>query len=524
LSRWRSHVSTAVLFAAAALFCPPAEAQQSPPLSYEDPAYTLHVTVREVVVDLVAVDSKNHALRNLTPADLSVFEKLENSGRLPGRITRLRLVEPSQDLASPGTVQSGFRIGIASTCQERASLHYELSYQPSSDGWTSGYHQVQIAASSRGVRLYYRHHYYVGETAPSPEPPQKSHAQWEEELRQAACERPPEPFSISMHAALIATGRRDVLRYSVSLDADSLQFVSLSENGRQAHLDYAACNFNAAGQPLSYFHVSVEPVLSSVDFARGQAHGFPRLLEFPASGDIAMTRFVVRDRATGNLGSADVLFSRIGDTPELIAEAEARVAENRKKEAEMEKTLAYGSMEAVPPRGPIGSFGSIVPTPGAFCGDVYELPNSTGFLPDFRSLDPVGSIYTNALVVPNQQFWMTPGIPGVTSRNEWFGVDYYGFFWIRKPGKYRFRLTSDDGALLLIDDQRVVENDGLHSVSSSHGQIDLDEGMHSIHVPYFQGPIAVALVLMVQPPGEEWKVFDLRDYEQPKETEQLSGK
>jgi hypothetical protein len=512
LSRWRSGFSTAFLLACAWLFCTAAEAQQSPPPSFDDSAYTLHVTVREVVVDLVAVDSRNHALRDLTPADLSVSEKLEHSGKLPGRITRLRLVEPSQDLAAPGAVQSGFRIGVASTCQERASLHYELSYQPSADGWASGFHQVQIAAANRGVRLFYRHRYYVGETSPPPRLEKKTPAQWGEELRQAACAHPTEPFSISLRAALIASGRSDVLRYSVSLEPDSLQFVSLEENGRKAELDYAACNFNAAGQPLSYFQVSIAPVMSPVDFARAQAHGFPRLLEFPARDDIAMTRFVVRDRATGNLGTADVLFRRIGGTPELQAEAEARVAENRKKEAEMEKELAYGSIEAVPPPGPIGSFGSIVPTPGAFCGDVYEIPNSTGFLPDYRTLDPVGSIYTHALVVPNQQFWTTPGIPGVTSRNEWFGVDYYGFFWIRTPGKYRFRLTSDDGAVVQIDDQRVTENDGLHSVSSSHGQIDLDAGRHSIHVPYFQGPIAVALVLMVQPPGEEWKVFDLRDY------------
>jgi len=524
--RSRGHIATALFPAFLALLCRTAVAQQipaTPPISIADGAYTLHVTVREVVVDLVAVDSRNHTLRNLTPADLSVFEKLEHSGKLPGRITRLRLVEPSQDLAAPGAVQSGFRIGVASTCQERASLHYELSYQPSADGWASGFHQVQIAAN-RGVRLFYRHRYYVGETAPPPQPPKKSHAQWDEELRQAACERPPVPFSISLRAALIATGRSDVLRYSVALDSDSLQFVSLEENGRKADLDYAACNFNSSGQPLSYFQVSVAPVMSPVDFARAQAHGFPRLLEFPARDDIAMTRFVVRDRETGNLGSADVLFRRLGGTPQLEAEAEARVAENRKKEAEMEKALAYGSVEAVPPPGPIGSFGSIVPTPGAFCGDVYELPNTTGFLPDYRSLDPVGSIYTHALVVPNQQFWTTAGVPGVTSRNEWFGIDYYGFFWIRTPGKYRFRLTSDDGAVLQIDDQRVVENDGLHSVSSSHGQIDLDEGRHSIHVPYFQGPIAVALVLMVQPPGEEWKVFDLRDYAPPKDTDQVPEK
>jgi hypothetical protein len=174
---------------------------------------------------------------------------------------------------------------------------------------------------------------------------------------------------------------------------------------------------------------------------------------------------------------------------------------------------------AIPPQGPIGSFGSVVPHPNAFCGDVYELKANIPRLPDFRDLDPIGSIYTNSLAVPNQIFEGTNGIPGVTDRTIWFGIDYHANFWITKAGTYNFEMTSDDGALLQIDDKIVIDLDTLHSALTKPGRIKLDAGRHTIHVPYYEGtPYAVALSLWVRGPGEEdWKVFDLRDFTDPDE-------
>ena len=169
--------------------------------------------------------------------------------------------------------------------------------------------------------------------------------------------------------------------------------------------------------------------------------------------------------------------------------------------------------------GPLGSFGSVVPRPTAFCGDVYELKPDTPRLPDFRDLDPIGSIYTDSLAVPNQIFAGTNGIPGVTDRTIWFGVDYHANFWTHNAGTYYFRFTSDDGAVLQIDDKRVIDLDNLHSALTKEGHIALDSGRHTIHVPYYEGtPYAVALSLWVRSPGEDdWKIFDVRDFANPKE-------
>jgi len=147
-------------------------------------------------------------------------------------------------------------------------------------------------------------------------------------------------------------------------------------------------------------------------------------------------------------------------------------------------------------------------------GDVYELHRTSDSLPDFRELDPIGSLYTASLDVPNQDFSNTEGIPGVTPRTDLFGIDYHGTFWVSTPGEYQFLMLSDDGARLEIDDRKIIDLDGLHTQEADAAHIRLNEGPHTIHVPYYQGaPESVALVLWVKPPGaQEWSIFDLHDY------------
>ena len=81
---------------------------------------------------------------------------------------------------------------------------------------------------------------------------------------------------------------------------------------------------------------------------------------------------------------------------------------------------------------------------------------------------------------------------------------------------YRFALTSDDGSRLMIDDQTVVDNDGVHPVSTQSGTIELGGGIHKIRVQYFQGPrLQVALVLEVAGPDEDLRVFSTDEFKPP---------
>jgi hypothetical protein len=150
------------------------------------------------------------------------------------------------------------------------------------------------------------------------------------------------------------------------------------------------------------------------------------------------------------------------------------------------------------------------------CGDVYEVtPEITG-LPDFWKLEPIGALYTDSLDVPDQLIYGTIGIPGVTTRTAWFAIDYWGVMWVKEAGEYAFDLLSDDGAQLYIDDQMILNDDGVHPASERQGKVQLNAGRHVIHIPYFQGPPrAVALVLQVKVPGGKFKPFDVRDFARP---------
>jgi len=241
-------------------------------------------------------------------------------------------------------------------------------------------------------------------------------------------------------------------RFSLNIDNDSLAFVTFSNNGRGLQLDYGACNFSVAGQPINFMSASSDQVLTPVEYARTEAHGLQKILEFAAPANLAMTRFVVRDRATGNIGLADVVFtvpemSHLGDPNQAQAsKVQAEKALANQKNADFGHASGYHSNgddfltateqhdhEAEPLRDPVGSYGSVVPQQHAFCGDVFDLQPGIRNLPDFRDVDPVGSIYTSSLAVPYQDLPPETGIPGVTDRIAWFGVDYHATFWITVP-------------------------------------------------------------------------------------------
>jgi hypothetical protein len=164
---------------------------------------------------------------------------------------------------------------------------------------------------------------------------------------------------------------------------------------------------------------------------------------------------------------------------------------------------------------PIAVFGTTVVIPSGLRGLVYYTHPRTTKLPNFEKLKPAGpAIYTASLNLPPQDF--KQGFPGVTKRTEWFAIDYSGKFWISDPGMYNFSLLSDDGAKLEIDDQVVIDNDGLHAPLEKTNAVELAGGLHRIRVSYFQGPkYQVALVLKVGGPGQDLRIFSTDEFKPP---------
>jgi hypothetical protein len=178
-------------------------------------------------------------------------------------------------------------------------------------------------------------------------------------------------------------------------------------------------------------------------------------------------------------------------------------------------TLLACASAAAAQEEPTVIFGTTVVIPSGLRGLVYHIHHNRTQLPDFEKLKPAGpAIYTSSLNVPPEMF--TEGFPGVTKRNEWFAIDYTGKFWITDPGWYNFSLLSDDGAKLYIDDQVVIDNDGLHPAQEKTGTVELAGGLHRIRVSYFQGPRNyLALVLKISGPGQQLRVFSTDEFKPP---------
>jgi hypothetical protein len=173
--------------------------------------------------------------------------------------------------------------------------------------------------------------------------------------------------------------------------------------------------------------------------------------------------------------------------------------------------IPTSAVQSLQPRQQPRLFGTKKEIPFSLKGDIYFLPDNASQLPDFSKLKPVGSIYATKLNFPKNRF--DSGFPDVTGRFEWFAIDYNGDLFIPEAGKYKFRITSDDGSRLYIDGQRRIDNDGIHSATTKEASVDLSKGPHKLRLSYFQGPrYYVALVLEIAEQGGAYHTLNTREF------------
>ena len=68
-----------------------------------------------------------------------------------------------------------------------------------------------------------------------------------------------------------------------------------------------------------------------------------------------------------------------------------------------------------------------------------------------------------------------------------YAVQFDGFVNVASDDFYQFVVNSDDGAVLEIDDEVVIDNDGNHAPQVIAGHIPLRRGLHKFRLRYFQG-------------------------------------
>lgn len=464
---------------------PSAPAQAAPSGQENQPATVLRIESREAVLDVVARDRHNLPIADLTADEFQVYE-VPNHGRpIPRRVLYVRTIDPARkDHDDDAT--SGFHVTSGAVCALDAAIHYRIAIPASSE---PGSHTVLVKTTRPNVRLSFRRQYYVGFSRENATGKDLKKLVTPEALEEAACYHPLTPPTLALTAKVLEAPDGKTMRYATVIKPESLSDIGIYGAIPRVQLDFGMCVFDADGEVAHYLHSTVDHPLNSVDMARLPEHGFVSFLEVPGPEPPALARLAVLDRTTGNLGVVDV-------SRPLAAAAQTSHAEKRRKLV-----------------GDIRAFGAVTPSENAFCGDVYELPSGVNSVSELGKFDPVGSLYTNALNVPNQDITQMGGISGITHSSVWFGIDYYGKFYVSKPGEYVFELQSDDGARLEIDDNLLIDLDGVHPVDRQTAQNALSVGWHSIHVPYFQGPpTSLALVLSIQPPGETMRPFNLNEF------------
>ena len=126
-------------------------------------------------------------------------------------------------------------------------------------------------------------------------------------------------------------------------------------------------------------------------------------------------------------------------------------------------------------------------------------------MPPFEHMTPVYTFITSNLNVSPRNY--TTGFPTAKMESvvDNFAIRFRGRLAIETPGTYTFALNSDDGSKLYINQNLVVDNDGIHLPQYVQGSLALAAGMHYIEIHYFQGqPYQIALQWFYQPPnGQE---------------------
>ena len=83
----------------------------------------------------------------------------------------------------------------------------------------------------------------------------------------------------------------------------------------------------------------------------------------------------------------------------------------------------------------------------------------------------------------------TTAVPSLQKHEEedWYGYVFEG--WIKAPvsGIYTFRLDTDDGSRLFLDDQLIIDSNYNRGNTVTSGYAYLEKGLHKFRMPYFEG-------------------------------------
>lgn len=109
-------------------------------------------------------------------------------------------------------------------------------------------------------------------------------------------------------------------------------------------------------------------------------------------------------------------------------------------------------------------------------GLYYE--HSTGVTESLDTIDWSTPEFTGVV----QQFTLTP-----KTQDDFFNFRFDGFIYINTAGSYQFRIGSDDGSSLKLDNAVIADNDGVHEFKLVESAAkNLTAGAHRVMVEFFE--------------------------------------
>lgn len=124
--------------------------------------------------------------------------------------------------------------------------------------------------------------------------------------------------------------------------------------------------------------------------------------------------------------------------------------------------------------------------------EVYRMSTSDRSVKAMNRRKPLGTVCLAQLDFAPRPMGL--GLPGL-DMSQWYGLDIRFTLNMPNESDRDFVLLCDDGCVLYVDDQEVVNADGLHTVEAAMGTVHLSPGVHQMRVRYFQGPGDGALML-----------------------------
>ncbi len=124
---------------------------------------------------------------------------------------------------------------------------------------------------------------------------------------------------------------------------------------------------------------------------------------------------------------------------------------------------------------------------------------------DYELVPPASEVTTYLGVVSE------PTVDGLATRDDKYALWFKGFVTVPEPGIYRITSYSDDGSLVFIHENLIVDNDGSHSPTPANGIVGLEAGTHPIGLGYFEDYAGEKLSLRwALKQGNQWRPVSVR--------------